>query len=422
MKISHVCLALSLTANAALVALAAFGLSAGSTDQPAETSTGAMPKATSASAPAGAGAEWSALESLDLPAQRDRLRAEGFPPAIVRAILAAQIREGFAARRKALDAGSADLVYWKNPVPDAKTQAAWRALDKEEQQALKELLGRDAENSQAAALHRQFPDYSDQQINQLTAIRERYDEQRQEISNAARSGGGGFTTYTPDERERLAALEKNMHAEFASVLTPQQLDDYDLRVSNTANNLRYNLGTLELDEGEFRTLYRLQAAFDEQFRDYAPGMSQEQMRARSDAQKKLNTDIAAALGADRYAEYQRATDYNYRQTSQLTTRLGLPPETANQLYAIQKEFETRRSTPAEPGNTGPVTQADLSQRRAALQAEALAKVTPLLRTPAALEAYKQYGGQWLQNLAPRLMPAAGATPLSGGSPAPAPKP
>ena len=41
---------------------------------------------------------------------------------------------------------------------------------------------------------------------------------------------------------------------------------------------------------------------------------------------------------------------------------------------------------------------------AALHQEALAKITPLLGTASGVAAYKQYGGYWLENLAPRPAP------------------
>src|SRR5439155_26100535 len=67
----------------------------------------------------------------------------------------------------------------------------------------------------------------------------------------------------------------------------------------------------------------------------------EEMRQRMEAQKLYEEQVKAALGDQRYADYQRATDYNYRQTSQLVARLGLPAETAGQVYALQKETQQR---------------------------------------------------------------------------------
>src|SRR6185369_556593 len=126
-------------------------------------------------------------------------------------------------------------------------------------------------------------------------------------------------------------------------------------------------------------------------------LSDEQMKARSEAQKQLNDDIKAALGPDRFADYQRATNFSFRQTSQLVARLELPPETANQVYAVQQDAQTRANTLRRDSTLSP---AQRTEQLAALVAEAQGKLTTSLGA-SGLEAYKQYGGQWLQNLVPK---------------------
>ena len=132
------------------------------------------------------------------------------------------------------------------------------------------------------------------------------------------------------------------------------------------------------------------------------------MRARSEAQKVLNEQIKTAIGPERFTEYQRATDYNYRQTTQLVARLNLPPETANNLYTIQKEFEGRRSDMYRANSArGPDAAAAFEKMTAqgtALQQEAIARVIPVLGNAKNVDAYKQYGGSWITNMVPRPPP------------------
>lgn len=414
MKLFPVLGLLSVAVNVALLGVLAYGsLQPDSTPARAVAVEKPAP-ATPAARPGPTVDAWSELISADLAAERDRLVAEGFPPSALRAILAAQIREQFAARRKALDASMASTPFWKNPTLDPQTQAQLRALAKEEQKALKDLLGSDPINSHAARLRREFPELTAEKIDQMAAIRERYDELRQDLY-----GTGIRGTLTPTERDKVNALEKAMHQEFASVLTPAELENYDLRTSNTANNLRYSLADFGASEAEFRALYRLQSAFDDQYRFTGGTMSQDQQRARSDAQRKLNEDIAAALGAERYADYQRASDYNFRQTSQLVSRLNLPPETAMTLYAVQKDTEERRN--AIYRNTTPESRSQMTPKLTALAEEATTRVNTILGgNKTATEAYKQYGGSWLTNMVPRPAPTTGTTTTTRVAPAPAP--
>ena len=126
------------------------------------------------------------------------------------------------------------------------------------------------------------------------------------------------------------------------------------------------------------------------------------MRARGAAQADLQKHLEAAFDPNRFAAYQRATDYSYRQTTAHASRLELPAGTADQVYAVQKEIQDRM-------RTGPMTPAD----RAALADEATAKVSALLG-PRGFDAYKQNGGQWLQNLTPRPVAPRPAIGTGGG--------
>jgi hypothetical protein len=394
MKISSVFLAGSLAANVALVAV----FIAGTTQHPEPAVVRAAPVPSSprpSDAAAIAAESWKELQSDDLRAQAEKLRADGFPPSMIRAIVGAQIHASFAARRKALENAQADRPFWKSTA-DPASQAALRALWREEQKAIKDVLGPDPENSITANLHRQFPQFPADTIDQIAAIRERYDQQRADIYSNFRGG------LLPDEQAKVDALEKAMRADMAAVLTPQQLEDYELRTSNTANQLRYSLTAFNATEQEFRTLYSLQKAFDDQWGMMRGGMSEDQQRARNEAQKQLTEQIKGALGADRYADYQRATDYNYRQTTQLVARLNLPPETANSLYAAQKEFEQRRNDMyRNSAGAGAAAFENVAEQAKNLQQEAIARVTQILGDATRVNDYKQYGGSWIQNMIPR---------------------
>jgi hypothetical protein len=46
--------------------------------------------------------------------------------------------------------------------------------------------------------------------------------------------------------------------------------------------------------------------------------------------------VQAALGPERYAEYQRAADQDFRQTRDVTQRLGLADDVAIQAWEIQR--------------------------------------------------------------------------------------
>jgi hypothetical protein len=74
---------------------------------------------------------------------------------------------------------------------------------------------------------------------------------------------------------------------------------------------------------------------------------------------------------------------------------------------VRREIQDRRNKiyrTASPSPDRTAVNAQLTQ----LQAEALARVTPILGSTRALDAYKQYGGTWLVSLVPRPAPSPAA--------------
>lgn len=388
-------LALSLAVNAALVvALLLHGTDTPSASAVAVNSAPPTP----VKPPSIDSHVWSDLKTEDLPALVARLRASGFPPEVVRAIVRAQIDESFAARRKALTANES-APFWKGQMVDLKRMAALRQLDREQTKQLRALLGADAEDpsTQNVALQSRSLDFLP--ADKADAVRQvlrDYLEKRMDMYFA------GISLST--DRARYDAIEKEQHAALASLLTPAELLNYDMRNSNTANNLRSELSAFDATEAEYRAIYQLRAQFDERWGLYAPmGQSPAERQQRAEAQKALNDQIKATLGPERSAEYERATDFNYRQTSQLVARLEMPPETTNQLWTVQKEFQ-KRGSDLYRSATSAEDRAAVTHKLTALRDEAVARVTPILGSASRVDAYKQYGGSWLDRMVPQQQP------------------
>jgi hypothetical protein len=340
---------------------------------------------------------WPKLSEGDLPTLVSRLRESGFPPSVVRAIVGAQLNEQYTARRKAIDPGADGRPFWKANIPDPATMTALRQLGRDQQKAMRELLGPDAEPDDPmnrARENRPFGHLAAEKASEARRIVREFNELRSDFF----TGYGGPITITTADREKMNALEKQMKVELAKIMTPKEYEDYELRGSNTATSLRYQLTAFDATEAEFLTLFKLQRSFDERFGQmYAPP-SQEEMRLRSEAQRQLNDQIKSALGPVRSEAYERATNYEYRTTSQLVARLELPPETTDQTWKIRDEIQKRGMLLRQDQS---LTQDQRTQQYAELQKEAVAKLTPILGGARGVEAYKQFGGQWLEQMVPR---------------------
>jgi hypothetical protein len=379
----------SLVLNAGFVLV--FGLGSRPASAPAVTATAAAVSHKPA-VPVLSADVWPSLKSDDFRELATRLRAAGFPIEIVRAIVSAQIYQMYEPRIKALQPPNERLPFWKDPVSNPQNEVALRKLYREVQKTVADLLGENPDSSDRL--------YLTQQGGKLDFLpTAKADEVRQIVRdfNERRSDLYAGSVYEA-VRDQVTALEKAQRDALARVLTPAEMLDYDLRNSSTARQLRTALAAFDPTEAEFRAIYQARQAFDERYSGAASfiALNQEQTRQRTEAEAQLKEQIKTMLPPERAAAYERANDYYYRETSQLVSRLALPPETTLNLWNLKQDFDERMQAAYKI----PTTE-ERNARLAELQQEAIAKVTPLLGGASRLETYKQYGGSWLNNLAPR---------------------
>jgi len=339
---------------------------------------------------------WSRLETRELPDLVARLRREGFPPEVVRAIVLAQVNAQFAERRRAIDSASGTRPYWKDQSLEPAQLSALRQLSREQMALIRTLLGADAESGDPLRdlyQNRNFTFLAPERAVDLRQLLRDYDERRSDLF------AEGFNSVT--DRAKMTALEKEQTDAIAALLTPEEFHEYKLRASSTASMLREQLSVFEPTEEEFRALFKLREPFDEKYSSaFGPVMNEQLSRERAAAEKAINDQFKATLTPERATAYDRSTDYNYRRTSQLVARLELPAETTDRVWQAQKQFEQRRN---DVYRLATPDQRPLMLK--SLQQEAVATLTTLLGNERNVEAYRQYGGSWLQSMVPTPRPA-----------------
>jgi hypothetical protein len=342
---------------------------------------------------------WAGLQNGDLKTLADRLRKAGFPPSLIRALISVQIAEQFSTRRKTLLAQMEDRPFWKpgsSYFMDPKTMSALRDLSREQANLLKQVLGPDENggNDEAAAYrHRQFGDLPQGKAQQVQSILSDYGDLRNQVYMSANG------VILPEDREKLALLEKEQRTDLETVLTPEELLEYQLRSSPTANSMRSQLVLFNPSEQEFRAIFDLQQSFDDKYGS-TNMMTAESYRERQTHQQELLDQVKNVLTPDRFAAYQQAVDPAFQMVNRLVARLELPASAASEVVAVQKDIGSRASAVRSDSSlTREIKTAQLS----ALADEAQGKLNAVLGARG-FEAYKQYGGQWVQNLAPRPAP------------------
>ncbi|MDB6094900.1 MAG: hypothetical protein JWM32_2462 [Verrucomicrobia bacterium] len=414
MKKYLVLLALSLAANAALV-LTFF---VRPRSQPVEIARGVAGSVTvndTSSAPNLSPADTAAIKRVgellvgsDLRSTVARLRAAGFPPALIRAIVQAQVAEQFRVRREAIFAEEARAPFWKNNQFWGNTRA-YSDLTKEQNALTKELLGADAapdEFPQHLVAQRMFGNLSPEKLDRIQAISRDYGDLRSQITTESRG------MMLPEDREKMALLQKEERADLVKLLTPAELEEYDLRNSSTSFRLRYQLSAFNPTEEEFRTLFRLNQASENATASSNGGPGAATRAAQQAAQAQLQAQIAAALGPARAAEYQQSTNPAYMEVNRLLARLDLPSTIAPQVVAVQQDIQERANTVRRDSTLTPEARAG---QLAALNQEAETKLTSALGTRG-YNAYRSMSGGWINGLTPQVLPPGSfpAIRLPGG--------
>lgn len=378
---------------------------------PAKSRPGSVSGAAAGTAADLSGAKWSDLKSDDPATFIANLRAAGYSETEIRALLSYQLNQKVTARRRELVGLTPDTPYWRGTIgisgasliTNPQAQAELRAMNKQNSKLIDSLLGPAPTPSIGSLTERvQFADLPPDKVEQLKLINADYGD----LINAIQLGAIG--AYFPEDRAKLKLLNEEKEKDLRAVLTPEEYDNYQLRSSNTSQTMRNNLQLFQPTEDEFRKIYALQSVFDQQFNTSLGGIDVELMRQRSQAQTDLTAQIKAVLSPDRVADYEKSTDTSYRQAVALVTRLDLPKDNATQLWALQKDAQQRLNAVRSDRTLSVDAR---NQALSALQQEVTSRATGVLGGPRGFDAYKQNGGQWLQNIVPPILPP-GAT--SGG--------
>lgn len=397
MKPGHVFLGLSLIANVALAAAFWWPRAATPSVKPQAMSVALPPKAEPLTREAEIAAALAAdpefvdaIKSGDPKRMREALTRAGFPPSYVRDMVTFHTGNTVTPEHIALLREQANRPFWKiSPGPgEVALQKMLRERDAKSADATKEAFGGKIPPHPLEALNQQRR-YRFLPEDKIAAVI-RLDADYAELASANR----GVAPAEAAERARLLQQEKRN--DLAKVLTPQELELYDLNVSPTAENMRRQLTLFQPTEAEFRSIFELQRGFDDKYGGAFGGPpDQAKVQERLADQKALDDQVRALLGDTRFAEYKRTQDYGYRAAVEIASHFNLPPTTAVEAYTLQQSFVTRANEITKAAATDKVAAA---AQATALLNEAGAEFTKLLGAAGA-DAYKKTGGRlWMTSL------------------------
>jgi hypothetical protein len=302
---------------------------------------------------------WTEIESDDYPTFIANLRRIGCPELTIRDIIVADVNHLYAQRR-AQEVVSGETEWWKSEPDLTATQNAVKKiteLEKEKNDLLTKLLGPnwniDFTNVSApgtVALDGPVLGKLDPEIKlRVQEIAAASGRKSIEYVEAQRAAG------KPLDPAEMARIRSANRAELARVLSPEQLEEYLLRHSAVADNLRDQLRGFNATPDEFRAIFRARDAIDNEIELSYSGDDPAAARTREELQRKRDAAIEAALGPDRSGLYKATADPLFREAQFLAQQSGAAPEKVLPLYQIQMEGQRERQriaadrsmTPAE---------------------------------------------------------------------------
>ena len=286
---------------------------------------------------------WREVESADYATYVTNLRSIGCPEQTVRDIIIADVNVLYA-RKQAMELITADQQWWRsNPDPNVIRAAAQKAreLEDERRTLLTRLLGNNWETGDLVSLPRPsrpgvaldgpalgaLPAETKQAIQNVSV---RSQERMQAYLDAQQRAGK-----EPDPVE-LAKLRQQTRDELAHLLSPPNLEEFLLRYSQDANDLRAEFGQLRFfnpTPDEFRGVFQATDALDQRIQLLADAKDPSSIAARKALEDQRENAIKVTLGAKRYEEYRLLHDPVYRDAVAAAEDAGTP-EAAAKLYAI----------------------------------------------------------------------------------------
>ena len=354
---------------------------------------------------------WLDIQSADLKQLVRRLREAGCPDETVKDIVVAEVNRIFAARSRELwpERYEDNTKFWKtqnnryNSDAQKKQREQWRKdreLQKEKSALLVELLGVDPEKQQRIEDgYEEMYNWYEQQVAFLPEskreaaqkILDDFQDKQQEMY-AANTG-----IHDAQSRAGQRHVEADKLTALAQILSPAELRDFDLRQSQTASQLSHDPRSVSVSREEYEAIFDIRKKYGDSIYNYGDIEGKEARKQVEENMKTMKAELATALGADKFKEYERGTDHYYQQLQRLAKKNDLPTNTAGKVFDYKS---TAEDTVKKLRDNKDMTN---EQRQAALQ-QIRTETEATLKQTLGDKAYKSYlknGGWWINNISPK---------------------
>ncbi|MBA4148209.1 MAG: hypothetical protein H0X66_08835 [Verrucomicrobia bacterium] len=287
--------------------------------------------------------DWRAVESDDYATYIENLRAIGCPENTIRDIIIADVNYHYAQRRDRQTL-TKDFSWWRSDSEGSELsqrQQSLEALERERRLLLTELLGLDWETREteddpavSSGIYLAGPvlgNLSEEKKESVYGIAARARSQIQDYIETQEFLG------QPVDPVQLGRLRQEMRTELAQVLNPRQMEEFLLRYSETAEEMRREMRGLDLSPDEFRNIFRIRDPLEQELAMLGGAASTGAAGRVRTLQDQMDAAIRQAIGPERYIEYKLNEDPAFQETRAQADRLGATPEAMFSIYEINQE-------------------------------------------------------------------------------------
>jgi hypothetical protein len=138
-----------------------------------------------------------------------------------------------------------------------------------------------------------------------------------------------------------ALLEREMRADLAALLSPEELEEFDLRESAAGHIVQELLGDAAVTDEQKRAVFRLQREYEERFAlsfDSSPVA----MLQREQARQQTQVAIREALGDEAFAVWLDGEGADFPRLRAFIAEHQLPLHSAMELWRAKSDYNLRR--------------------------------------------------------------------------------
>ncbi len=295
--------------------------------------------------------DWASVATNDLRRYIVNLRSVQCPEPTIRDIIIAEVQRRFDPREAPFKVPSGEVLIPENETSaqrrarrreDYLRRRSLRLVEKEKVAVIRDLLGIDLPLEPLRGWYSRNYERMESAINGVPAEkRERVREMMEaywnlsdtlnderDVSMKGRDAEFIERYRENNERRRLGLLQ---------ILTPDEVELFDMRASSVAERLRIQLGEMQPTEAEFREIYRMRRDIEEPFGGTMTVGDTTGVEQDPQAETRYRERLEALLPPERLAQMDRVQGEQHQNLARLRDRFGLAPEVVDQAYELLQQ-------------------------------------------------------------------------------------